>query len=184
MTKLLQEDLEIAFLKALNGDMAELESLSNSKNFATRCQVYITSIHATLQQALYKIFKPVEALLGIDAFQELCYRYSEKNLSKHFNLSLYGQDFHSFAASSPYAGDLPYLEDFVEFCYLWHHTFLDQQSEIVQIESEFPLYEIWERCQPEYTGDKKVINWTGPFFYIMSHDNGKVLVVPVNISLT
>lgn len=174
----MQKKVEQAFLDAVNGNnKTELERLNASPNFEQRFAIYFTSIIATHQSALYKIFKPLEILLGKEAFQELCYRYAIDNLSKNFNLNSYGHDFHQFAITAPYANNFPYLSDFIEFCYLWQQVFLDPEPGVIQIESDYPVYEIWERCQVEFSGSKIIDNWQGPFSYRIFRKDGKVLVL-------
>lgn len=177
MTAFSQQNLEQAFLEALYGNKTKLKDLTLVPDFENRFDIYETSILATHQQALYKTYKPLEVLLGIDAFQELCYRYVKMNLSKHFNFNFYGADFHQFAVNAPYANNFPYLSDFIQFCYLWQQVFLDPTQGIIKIESDYPVYAIWERCQPEFTGDTPISDWHGPFSYTIYRENGKVIVL-------
>ncbi|MCX7123521.1 MAG: DNA-binding domain-containing protein [Gammaproteobacteria bacterium] len=165
---------EAAFLAALQDQPEALEQMSLSPEFSERLEIYKTSILSTLQQALYKNFKPLDALIGIDAFQELCYRYATAHLSTTLNLSQYGADLHDFIKTAPFADGLPYLADFIEFCFVWRQVYL--RGEVILIESDYPVYEIWQRCQPEFVGEKIIANWQGPFVYGISREEGRVVV--------
>lgn len=177
MTISLQQKIELAFLDALNDKTDTLRDIVISNDFETRLEIYSTSITASHQQALYKIFKPLEKLLGIDAFQELCYRYVKYKLSTHFNFNYYGVDLHEFILKAPYAKDLPYISDFIQFCYIWQQVFLDNFVDNVNFISDYPVYPIWERCQPEFNGSQTIANWDGPFSYTIYRESGKVAIL-------
>ncbi len=165
--------IEHAFLEALQGDSKGLEALCISNRFQERLAIYETSCLGTLQQTLYKIYKPLAVLLGQETFQELCYRYVKSHFSTELNLNRYGADLHEFSKSAPFAQNLPYLSDFIEFCYTWQQVYL-QGEEGVLIESDYPLYEIWKRCQPEFKGETEIKDWQGPFCYGMVRVDGWV----------
>lgn len=175
----LQEKVENAFLEAFYGNTSELKNLVDSEGFQQRLDIYTASIQNTHQQALYKIFKPAQALLGVEAFQELCYRYVAEHLSVNYNLNKYAEDFHEFVVKAPYAHHFPYISDFIEFCYLWQQVYLDPEIGVTEIHSDYPIYEIWERCQPEFGGNKEIENWNGPFIYRIFRENNKVRVLTI-----
>ncbi|MCX8514614.1 MAG: putative DNA-binding domain-containing protein [Burkholderiales bacterium] len=172
-------EIEQAFLDAMNGKPDKLRELTISPNFATRLEIYETSVFSTLQQALYKIYHAVEALIGTEMFQELTYRYVKENLAHEFNLNNYGQDLHEFVKTLPLINNLPYLPDFIEFCYLWQQIFLYPKLGVIKVISDYPLYEIWERCQPEFTGNQLIENWQGEFSYLVYRECDKVIVKKV-----
>jgi len=174
---------ETAFLEALEGNVANLANLVKAPDFEKRLAVYQTSIFGTLQRTLYKTFKPLEALIGEAAFQELCYRYAVTHKSYVLNLNRYGADLSEFVKTAPFAHDLPYLSDFVEFCYVWQQVYL-RGGEAVLIESDYPVYAIWERCQPEFVGEKTIENWQGPFQYALERSKDKVNVLHIPVALT
>ena len=165
---------ELAFLQALQNQPEALENLSASPQFAERVAIYQTSIVGTLQQALYKNFKALSTLIGKEAFQELCYRYAASHLSTELNLSQYGAELHEFVKTAPFAEKFPYLSDFTEFCFVWKQVYL--RGEAMLLESEYPLYEIWQRCQPEFTGDAHIDHWQGPFVYMIYREGQRVVV--------
>ena len=166
---------EAAFLQALQDQPEALEQLNASSQFTERLAIYKTSILSVLQQALYKNFKPLETLIGKEAFQELCYRYAATHPSRDLNLSRYGADLHEFVKMAPFAGDFPYLADFIEFCFIWKQTYLREMG-VMLIESDYPVYEIWQRCQPEFVGEVAIDNWLGPFYYAVYRQDGRVVV--------
>ena len=172
---------EQAFLQALQGEPTALQAVNASPEFLARLAIYKTSITSTLQQALYKNFKPLENLIGQAAFQELCYHYAAKNLSTALDLSCYGADLHEFIATGPFAPEFPYLADFIEFCGLWRKIYLQRDSEAILLESPYPLYDIWQRCQPEFTGSLEITNWQGPFHYVLYRENARVMVQVISI---
>lgn len=174
---------ETAFLEALEGNWANLAQLAESPDFEKRLAVYHTSILGTLQRTLYKIFKPLAVLIGEAAFQELCYRYATTHRSYDLNLNHYGAELSEFVKSAPFAQGLPYISDFVEFCYLWQQVYLKGGDPIL-IESDYPIYAIWERCQPEFTAETTIENWQGPFQYVIARDQDKVNVLHIPIVLT
>lgn len=168
---------ETAILAALQGHPDALEALCDATDFKARWTVYETSIRATLQKTLYKTFKPLEALLGKALFQELCYRYAAQHLSTELNLTRYGSQFAEFASIAPFAEALPYLSDFIEFCYLWQQCYVQATGEVLVIESDYPLYDIWARCQPEFKDESIIENWQGPFHYALYYEDAKVKVI-------
>ncbi len=167
---------ERAFLQALQGQPEALAALSISPEFTERLAIYSTSILSTLQQALYKNFKPLETLIGKDAFQELCYRYASTHPSTVLNLNRYGADLHAFIKTAPFAKNYPYLADFTEFCLIWKQTYLRSDLGVTLLESDYPVYEIWQRCQAEFSGDPTIQDWNGPFFYTVYRDGAQVKV--------
>ncbi len=168
---------EHAFLQALQGNSEALAKMSASPQFEQRLDVYKTSILSTLQQALYKNFKPLEALIGKEAFQELCYRYAVSHPSHELNLSRYGADLKIFVKTAPFAADYPYLSDFIDFCFLWKQIYLGRQG-MTQFESAYPVYAIWQRCQPEFVGAQVIEDWEGPFRYQLVREAGRVKINP------
>lgn len=168
--------VEQAFLEAFHGEMTSLQALCASSELNQRFAVYESSIISTLQQTLYKIYRPLETLLGVDTFQELCHHYAKANFAKTFNLNRYGEDLASFIHQAPYSRDMPYLPDFIKFCYLWQQTYLQPELGVLKIYSDYPVYEIWQRCQPEFNGDKVIEDWDGPFVYEMTLEGGRVKV--------
>ncbi len=167
---------EQAFLQALAGEPAALEALCASLHCREGLAIYKTSILSTLQQALYKTFKPLQALIGQELFQELCYRYATTHFSTTLHLGHYGAHLHEFVKTAPVAQDFPYLSDFVEFCFMWRQTYLHAGPEVTLIESDYPLYAIWQRCQPEFKAEVSIENWEGPFCYALYFENGCVNV--------
>lgn len=168
---------EQAFIQAFNGDDSQLKLLCPDTNFEERFGIYRTSIISTLQQVLMKNFYPLGSLIGDGAFKELTYQYALKNIPLTFNLSQYGKDLSHFVKSIKVFNHLEYLPDFIDFCYMWQQVFLYPNLGVITITSKYPLYQIWERCQPEYSGEKKIENWEGPFIYKIFRENDFVKVL-------
>jgi hypothetical protein len=171
---------EQAFLQALQDQPEALAKINASPDFEKRLAIYKTSIVSTLQQALYKNFKPLEALIGKEAFQELCYRYANTHPSTDLNLNRYGADLHEFVKTAPFAEGLPYLSDFTQFCFVWKQVYLRSDGAITVLESNYPVYEIWQRCQPEFVGEQAIQNWQGPFVYAVYREDERVKVDQAN----
>ena len=168
---------EKAFIEALEGNYTKLKNLCPDNKFEERFNIYHTSILSTLQQALKKNFHPLEKLIGDGAFNELTYQYALKTIPTSFNLNQYGYDFSQFAKSIKIFDHLPYLPDFIDFCYLWQQVFISHESDKINISYDYPIYQIWERCQPEYTGNKQIKDWKGPFHYSIFKENGLVIIL-------
>lgn len=173
------QDFEQIFLEALQGKRERLKAQVLSPDFEERFNIYQNSIIATLQQTLFKIFKPLEALIGVEAFQELCLRYAQSHPSQGFNLNHYGKELSHFIKDAPYIQDFPYLPDFIDFCYLWQQTYLGTNLKTDPVCFDYPVYEIWQRCQPEFSGDKAIDDWQGPFNYLLYRESDRVMVAAV-----
>ena len=93
------------------------------------------------------------------------------------NLREYCEGFSEFIKTAPFAENIEYLPDFTEFLFYWRAVLLDPTFSGVRLESNYPLYDIWERCQPEFKGDPSIKNWQGPFVITLYRDDGKVHVV-------
>lgn len=142
-----------------------------------RIEVYRTSIVGTLMKTLAKTFQSLEILLGEAVFKELCYRYASTHFSYHLNLNQYGEGFSDFIREAPCSNELPYLSDFTAFLFYWRAVFLDSSLAGMKLESDFPLYEIWQRCQPEFKGELEIKEWKGPFEITLYRENEKVRVL-------
>jgi hypothetical protein len=170
---------EQAFLNAIQGNDIELQKLVISNNFTSRIEIYRNSVFATLQKTLLKIYCPLEVLLGVDTFHEMTYQYISSNLAHTFNLNQYGADFHDWVKQLPFIDKFPYLPDFVELCYLWQQIYVNPELGVFKITSNYPLYQIWQRCQPEFIGDKEIDDWNGEFSYLIYLENNKVVIKQV-----
>jgi hypothetical protein len=146
------------------------------EDLQTRAEIYQGSVIGALERTLKKIFRPFLVLLGEDVSNQLFERYAEKHFSKNFDLNLYGKNFSKFIQeSAPWVSEYPYVPDFADFCWQWQQVFLNREltpteftefkeinlknlkkivlkkaDELVLIQSKFPVYEIWKRCQPEF----------------------------------
>lgn len=173
---------ETAFLQALQGSSALLQTLVSAPDFESRFKIYEISIRTTLQKTLLKTFKPLQHLLGVEAFEELCLHYAYHAFSTELNLNHYGEKLCEFVNEAPYAKEMPYLPDFINFCYQWQQIYLNPELGSVTIISNYPVYEIWQRCQPEFQGEKTLAEWHGPFTYVLSHQGGRVQVKALAVS--
>jgi hypothetical protein len=183
------------------------------EDLKNRAEVYRGSIRGAHERTLKKIFRPFLALLGEAVSQQLFERYAEQYFSDHFDLNQYGKNFGQFIQSSvPWVKEYPYVPDFADFCWCWQQAFLKQDippllslsslelkemlknakklrfqtsEELILFESGFPVYEIWQYCQPEFSGqERKALDLSSRVknYYVLSRYEGKVHVVLVSRS--
>jgi hypothetical protein len=143
-----------------------------------RVTVYIDSMLGTFERSLKKIFRPFVALVGEDTAHQLYRSYAELYIAEHFDLNTYGKDFGNFIKNTaPWFSDYPYLLDFADFCWHWHQVFLQLESSVT-IESPYPIYELWRRCQPENTIENPLdLSGEGRFSYLLFKNDRKVCVM-------
>jgi hypothetical protein len=145
-----------------------------------RVTVYIQSILATFERSLKKIFRPFFALVGEETANQLFRGYAELHMAEHFDLNTYGKDFGRFIKNTaPWFPDYPYLLDFANFCWHWHQVFLQLESSVT-LQSPYPIYQLWQECQPEYVRESPLnLRGDGKFNYFLFKQGQKVCVVSV-----
>ncbi len=194
------------FMEALK-DETKMEALKkwfphySEAELQHRFEVYAQSVLATHEKTLKKIFKPLEALLGKSSSDELFSHYASRYLSRDFDLNSYGKDLGEFIkTSAPWAKDYPYVADFADFCWLWHQVFLSadlnqnlnlglgltrDSGSPVLFKSDFPVYDLWQRCQPEFKKPSSLETHEAssekphPYCYALYRKDHKVHVVQV-----
>ena len=117
-----------------------------------RLDVYRDSILGNHLKALRKLFTACECLVGEDFFLQLCEQYLESMPFHTERLDDVGEGFSAFLTAHASHEQVPYLSDMARLEWAWHEVLRDETQERF-ITSDYPLFEIWKCCQPDYQGD-------------------------------
>jgi len=117
-----------------------------------RLSVYRDSMMGNHLKALRKLFALCERLVGEPFFLTLCEQYLNSVTFHTKHLDDVGEDFSAFLSKHASREQVPYLWDMARLEWAWHEVLRDSTQERL-ITSEYPLFDIWKCCQPDYQGD-------------------------------
>jgi Putative DNA-binding domain len=137
--------------------------------------VYQGSVQGNLTEALGEIYPRVKQSVGATFFAALAARYVRAHPSCSHSLDNYGASFAEYCSSFSALENLPYCSDLARVDWAWHTAFHAQDAPTLQsdvllalseaqlsekvmclhpsvrvVESEFPIYQIWQLCEREY----------------------------------
>jgi hypothetical protein len=117
-----------------------------------RLGVYRDSMMGNHLKVLRKLFPLCERLVGEAFFLQLCEQYLESASFNMEHLDDIAQGFSTFLETHSSHEQVPYLMDMARLEWAWHEVLRDETQERL-ITSEYPLFDIWKCCQPDYQGD-------------------------------
>ncbi len=136
--------------------------------------VYRNNRRVVLKSMLSSVYRIVAQIVGDDFFQALIHRYVHTQPSLSGNLHRYGDKLPTLLRTMPEAAGLPYLADVAALEWAWHSTYYAPDNAdfdmarlvavapeafarlgfvlapaLQLLRSDYPLYAIWQRHQPE-----------------------------------
>lgn len=178
-------ELQAKFFMSIKSDDTNNE-LINVINGSTgiaqnRIKLYQNSILNNIKKGLKAIFPVCIKVVGDDFFSAMAEVYINQHPPRLPDLNAYGNNFPDFIAQFPPAQSLPYLADVARLDFTWHQVFYGPDNARVDlnklfqtiatkgeaiifalpegaklIDSLYPIADIWEICQPEYTGSIEI----------------------------
>ncbi|MES9854479.1 MAG: DNA-binding domain-containing protein [Candidatus Thiodiazotropha sp. L084R] len=171
-------ELQRSFCDALRSseppDSALLDALPNDGLALQRFQVYRNNFIVLNGDAVADMFPVIKRLVGDEAFRMLATAYVRKHPPMERILLLYGEAFPDFLQSIPELSSLPYLADVARLEFAWTAAYHAADAEVLQaqhisglddsafeslmlkphpsiqfLESEYPVYRIWETNQSD-----------------------------------
>lgn len=114
-------------------------------------------------KALRNVFPCCERLVGEGFFRQMCTEFLQEP-SSYLTADAQAQDFPAFIAQYKAAASEPYLADVAMLEWCWYQVFHGEIGEAGAkiVESNYPITQIWEMCQPEYRGDFVLAEMTEP----------------------
>ncbi len=177
-------ELQIGFMDAIfspepNG--FEIKVVEDGIPGKQRIDVYRNNIFSGLTQALRLIYPTAHALVGDAFFNRLAKAYICKHPSTSGDLTHFGIEFPLFLGDSPLVRDLPYLPDvaYLEWlCHMSYHAADHAPLDLGRLAglsperhdnlkfmlhpachlfaSSYPIFRIWQICQPDHGGSETV----------------------------
>jgi len=169
------------FLNRENDDVLQHVQSSEHLSAQEHVAIYQNSVRGALQNGLKEIYPVCLKLVGEDFFLMMADEYIDQTPSHSSDLGHYGEDFADFIATFPPAESLPYLPDTVRLEWAWHTIYdaanttrLDFQKlaacynqeggnivfalppASVLLSSPYPIHQIWEMNQADYTGEDQL----------------------------
>ncbi|MES9862126.1 MAG: DNA-binding domain-containing protein [Candidatus Thiodiazotropha sp. LLP2] len=171
-------EMQRSFCDALRSseppDSALLDALPNDGLALQRFQVYRNNFIVLNGDAIADMFPVIKRLVGDEAFRMLATAYVRKHPPMERILLLYGEAFPDFLQSIPELSGLPYLADVARLEFAWTAAYHAADAEALQVqqisdlddsafeslmlkphpsiqflESEYPVYRIWETNQSD-----------------------------------
>jgi hypothetical protein len=133
-----------------------------SKNLELRLQIYSDSSLNGRLKALRNIFHSSERMVGEQFFAQMATEFLIQQPSQSLTADAQGQMFADFIVNYSPAASLPYLSDLVKLEWLWYQVFHDASDIPRFMQSQYPITQLWEMCQPEYRGDFVLQDLTEP----------------------
>lgn len=118
-----------------------------------RLQIYRDSSLGARLKALSKVFNGTARMVGEQFFAQMATEFLKQQPSRQLTADAQGQQFPEFIATYTAAASVPYLSDLAQFEWLWYHVFHGAPNIPQYMQSNYPVTQIWEMCQPEYKGD-------------------------------
>lgn len=177
MLEQLQDDF-LQSLTEKNGQPAFLKHIKNDGQLSAqdRLNIYHESITECMANALREIYPVCEKLVGEAFFTGMAYQYIQLTPSHSPNLFDYGHCFAAFASNFKPAQSLPYLPDICRLEWARHLAYYAAKQHVLDIgalakitkekaqhnirfalptestliQSDYPIYRIWETNQAGY----------------------------------
>ena len=127
--------------------------LRGKARMGVRLKIYRDSSLGGRLKALSKVFNGTERMVGEQFFRQLTTEFLQKNVSQELTADAQGQQFPNFITNYTSAASLPYLSDLAQFEWLWYQVFHGAPNIPQFMQSNYPVTQLWEMCQPEYKGD-------------------------------
>jgi len=114
-------------------------------------------------KAFRNVFPCCERLVGEDFFRQMTTEFLQQP-SSYLTADAQAQDFAEFVAEYKAAASVPYLADVAKLEWCWYQVFHGPEGEVGAriVESNYPITQLWEMCQPEYQGDFVLAEMTQP----------------------
>jgi hypothetical protein len=145
---------------------------------AKRVAIYRHNVYTTLKNALSDLFPAVRSIVGDGFFDEMAKSFITAEPSLCGDLNCFGETLPMFIGTYPHALELPYLADVALLEWRWHTAFHAADAQVLDfarlgeipperlgetvfelhpsvalLESQYPLFQIWQINQPGYDGD-------------------------------
>lgn len=151
-------EVQLAWIEALQHNQTA-KLLSHCKHpeieAKKRIEIYQASRRNLIMAAFFRVYQASIRLVGKIYLTHLidAYLKEAKFTSPDITAGAAGLC-HFTKEHPPTIKMVPYLADFLTFEWLWYQTFHNRKSKQLnnQLESQYPLAEIWQMCQPEYQG--------------------------------
>lgn len=144
-------DLQKKFMQQLQSPVSEL-----------RLKIYRDSSLNGRLKALRNIFHSCERMVGEQFFAQMTVEFLTQQPSQHLTADAQGQYFSAFIADYSAAATVPYLSDLAKLEWLWYQVFHDGSDKPRFMQSNYPITQLWEMCQPEYRGDFVLADLAAP----------------------
>jgi hypothetical protein len=118
-----------------------------------RLQIYRDSSLGSRLNALSKVFNGTECVVGEPFFAQMAEEFLKQHASQELTADAQGQFFANFISHYKAAASVPYLGDLAQFEWLWYQVFHGAPNIPYFMQSNYPVTQLWEMCQPEYRGD-------------------------------
>ena len=97
-----------------------------------------------------------------------------------------GKIFQKFLKLNKELETRPYLKELAEYCYAWRQVYCQIAVPGMYLSFQYPVYEIWEQCQPEYKNTEVLPNFTEDFTemlgrhdYLLYREENKVKILKI-----
>jgi len=202
-------DLQIDFATAILNDSDEdanfTRNLVGGKLSPNRqLGVYRNNVFGCLTDSLKIAYPVIVKLVGAEFFEYLANEFIRQTPSNSGNLHHYGCELAWFLAEFPPAGELSYLPDVARLEWACHEVFfaedhLPLNSERLAVvpetklgklkfhlhpatrllASQFPVHQIWETNQPDFSGDSAVNLNQGGVRLLVRRDDYQAVLKPL-----
>jgi hypothetical protein len=179
---------------------------SNTISSEMRLHIYRNTVFSNITHSLKAIYPVIHGLVGTEFFDYAATTFIATCPPVSGNLDHYGERFGTFLTQFPDAGNMPYLGDVARLEWACHLAYHAADSEplaasalaglapevlgelvftaapaMALIESEFPLYRIWEINQPGYAGDMQVqLNQGTCYCLVVRQQDFTVILQPLD----